>query len=123
MRRFFFALATFAAASGWPAMASADNKEFSQAVAATLCDSGRLSDYQIGVTTKDDVVYLKGRVASQQQGAMAVQMASSMPGVSKVVNQLEVKPSKKAQAAISKIKWKRLPPAWPSRHKARSRKG
>jgi hypothetical protein len=96
MRRFFFALATCAVASVWPAIASADNKEFSQAVAATLRDSGRLSDYQIGVTTKDDVVYLNGRVASQQQGALAVQMASAMPGVSKVVNNLDVKATKKS---------------------------
>lgn len=104
MRRFFFALATCAAATVWPSIASADNKEFSQAVAATLRDSGRLSDYKIGVTTKDDVVYLNGQVSSQQQAQVAVQMASSMPGVSKVVNHLEIKSSKKSAGGMQQSK-------------------
>lgn len=100
MRRFFYALVTCSVAGVWPAIASADNKEFSQAVAAALRDSGRLSNYSIGVNSKDGVVYLKGRVASQEQMADAMQMTSSMPGVSKVVNQLEIKPGvAKAQAS------------------------
>jgi len=98
MRGILLGLAACAAASVWPTVASADNKEFSQAIAATLRDSGRLADYSIGVTTKDDVVYLKGRVANEEQLATAMQMASNMPGVSKVVNELEVKPSSKSAA-------------------------
>jgi hypothetical protein len=92
MRRFFYALLTCSVAGVWPTIASADNKEFSQAVATALRDSGRLSNYSIGVTSKDGVVYLKGRVANQEQMAEAVQMSSSMPGVMKVVNQLQIKP-------------------------------
>ncbi len=48
MRRFLLGLATCAVASAWPALASADNKVFSQQVANTLRDSGQLYDYNIG---------------------------------------------------------------------------
>ena len=82
-------------ATVWPAIASADNKEFSQGIAAALRDSGRLVDYSIGVTSKGSVVYLEGRVANKDQMIEAVQMTSNMPGVSKVVNHLEIKPSAK----------------------------
>jgi BON domain len=112
MRRFYLGLATCAVAMAWPASASADNKEFSQGVAAALRDSGRLVDYSIGVTTKGTVVTLEGRVANKDQMIEAIQMTSGMSGVSKVVNHLEIKPSahkprasatQKAEVAAAKL--------------------
>ncbi|MBI2827049.1 MAG: BON domain-containing protein [Planctomycetia bacterium] len=103
MRRIFFAVATALVAGVCPAVASADsNQEFSQGIAQALRDSGRLVDYNIGVTSNKGVVSLKGRVASKEQLQEAMQMASSMPGVSKVVNRLQVKPTAPARQRLSK---------------------
>jgi len=99
MRRLFVGLTLSLAAGAWPALASADNTEFSQSIATALRESGRLTDYSVGVASENGVVQLDGRVASQEQLQEAIEMTSAMPGVSKVVNNLQVKPSAKKSGA------------------------
>jgi hypothetical protein len=71
MRRFFIGLTFSLAAGALPAVAAADNVEFSQSIATALRDSGRLVDYSIGVVSEDGVVQLDGRVANKEQQAQA----------------------------------------------------
>lgn len=104
MRRLFIGLTFSLAAGAWPVVAAADNVEFSQSIATALRESGRLVDYSIGVVSEDGVVQLDGRVANKDQQAQAIEMTKSMPGVTKVVNNLQIKPSaKSAKGAKMKL--------------------
>jgi hyperosmotically inducible protein len=57
--------------------------------AAMLGDSG-LKSFDISVTTDKDVVHLGGRVNSYEVKSHATQVASGIPGVQAVVNNLVV---------------------------------
>jgi len=104
MRRFFLGLTFSLAAGALPAVAAADNVEFSQSIATALRDSGRLVDYSIGVVSEDGVVQLDGRVANKEQQAQAIEMTKAMPGVSKVVNNLQVKATPKTKGKPSGVR-------------------
>ena len=91
MRRCILMVAMTAIAVGWPTVSSAGNREVSQRIAAELHASGRLSDYNIGVTFDKGAVYLRGRVANEAQGQAAIELTEAMPGVTEVINKLEVK--------------------------------
>lgn len=52
-----------------------------------------LKGYPIDASSAGDVVTLQGRVAREDQKQLAVQVASSVPGVRQVVDQLQVDPS------------------------------
>jgi hypothetical protein len=95
MRRFMVSLALAAIVS--PAWAFADDQETAQQIARSLRASGRLSDYSIGVKYQEGTAWLSGRVATKQQMVSALAMAKNLPQVSRVVNNLEVQPSKKTQ--------------------------
>jgi BON domain len=91
MRRCTLMVAMTAIAVGWPTVSSAGNREVSQRIAAELHSSGRMSDYNIGVTFDKGTVYLRGRVANEAQAKAAVEMTEAMPGVTEVINKLEIK--------------------------------
>lgn len=100
MRRFILG-AALAAASAWPAMSSAGDKQVSQQIAEALKQSGRLVNYNVGVTYEEGTVYLKGRVTSAEQMNEAVALTQSLPGVHDVVNQLEVGNGPAVRAAVA----------------------
>jgi len=91
MRRCILTVAMTTIAVGWPAVSSAGNREVSQRIAAELHASGRMSDYNIGVTFDKGAVCLRGRVANEAQAQAAIEMTEAMPGVTEVINKLEVK--------------------------------
>jgi len=57
--------------------------------AALLGDSG-LKSFDISVTTGKDVVHLSGRVSTYEAKSHATQVASGIPGVQAVVNDIVV---------------------------------
>ncbi len=93
MHRLFVASAITAIALLAPGGATASNKETAQQIANTLKQSGRLHNFDLGVKFKDGTASLIGRVASEEQRTLASQMVESLPGVSAVVNELEVSPA------------------------------
>lgn len=61
-----------------------------QSIAQQVKESGQLSNYRLGVGFKDGVATLAGTVANQAQAQAAVEIASGLTGVEKVVNRLEI---------------------------------
>jgi hypothetical protein len=99
MRRFF--LSTMVAiAALMPAWAFASEQEAAQQIADGIRQSGRLKDYSIGVKYENGTAYLMGRVASEDQAQTAMDLAKTMPNVTDVVNELEIKPSAKKDFAV-----------------------
>lgn len=95
MRRFMVTLAMFAVLS--PTWALADDQETAQEIAQSLRNSGRLSDYSIGVKYQEGTAWLSGRVASKEQMVTALAMAKNLPQVNRVINNLDIQPSRSAR--------------------------
>jgi len=96
MRSFIFCLATAVAVSGLAVdstHAASKNENRAQQIAGDLKQSGRLKDYRVGVKYEDGVAWLTGTVTSRQQRQIAEQVARRSPGVTHVVNKLEVENS------------------------------
>ncbi len=92
-RRFFFGSVMLAIAALMPTWALGSDQEAAQGIADAIRQSGRLKDYSIGVKYENGTATLMGRVANDQQSQTAVEMAEKLPGVTAVVNNLEVKPT------------------------------
>ncbi|HEY3488304.1 MAG TPA: BON domain-containing protein [Gammaproteobacteria bacterium] len=60
---------------------------------ATFAYDGDLSSFAINTTVKNGVVNLKGNVESQAEKDRATRLAKNIDGVTKVENNLRVKPS------------------------------
>jgi hypothetical protein len=97
MRRFIVASAITAIALLTPAWAMASNKETAQHIADVLRKSGRLHNYEFDVKYKDGTAWLIGRVADQEQRAIAAKLARQLPEVSQVINQLVAPAAEKAE--------------------------
>jgi hypothetical protein len=83
-----------------PIGAFGSDQETAQKVAEALRASGKLSDYSIGVTFEEGRAKLLGRVASEEQAQIAVEMARQLPYVSEVENRLEIKATPKRDFAV-----------------------
>ncbi|MBL9122834.1 MAG: BON domain-containing protein [Planctomycetaceae bacterium] len=90
-------LATIAALVAPAAWAGDD--EVAQQVASRIVDSGKLTDYEVGVKVKGNVAWLTGRVRNQQQMQQAMTLARSTPSISKVVNRLQIGSSNEVRHA------------------------
>ncbi len=93
MRR--FACAFCAACLFWsvPDSLRADDHAIAEALShrfRTAKSEGELKDFRIGVRVEDGVVWLTGRVSSEQQATQALDMARRIAGVRLVVNDLEL---------------------------------
>ena len=96
IRRFFFSSVMMTIAAMLPTGAVfGSEQEAAQEIADAIRSSGRLKDYSIGVKFEGGTAVLMGRVASEQQAQTAIQMAETMPGVTSVVNNLEIKATAK----------------------------
>jgi len=73
-----------------PALALAGNQQVATEIAKTLQESGQLKDYRIGVKYQDGTAWLKGSVKSKQQMSAALKIVFQMPGINRVVNDLEL---------------------------------
>jgi hypothetical protein len=90
MHRFIVAWAITAIALLSPNLAKASDQETAKQIASSLKQSGRLVGFSIGVKYHEGTAWLKGRVSSEEQRALAVEMAEQMPDVSEVVDELTV---------------------------------
>jgi hypothetical protein len=86
-----------------PAMAWAANQNV-QAVAnhikQVLESSGKMYHYRVGIKFQNGTVWLRGRVASEEQMETAIRLSFEVPAVERVVNELTVE--EKADAGIVK---------------------
>jgi len=92
MRRSLIGLMVAAATALVPLLTLAGNQEVAEQVAKALRSSGQLHDYKIGVKYQDGTAWLKGQVNSEEQAKSALAVASQVPGVTKVKNELAVPP-------------------------------
>jgi hypothetical protein len=90
MRRSLIGIVVAAATALVPLASLAGNQEVAEQVAKTLRASGQLHDYKVGVKSQDGTVWLKGQVTSEEQAKTALALASQVPGVTKVKNELMV---------------------------------
>jgi len=90
MRRSLIGMVVAAATALVPLLALAGNQEVAEQVAKTLRSSGQLHDYKIGVKYQDGTAWLKGQVTSEEQARAALAVASQVPGVTRVKNELSV---------------------------------
>jgi len=99
MRRSLIGIMVALATALVPLASLAGNQEVAEQVAKSLRTSGQLHDYKVGVKFQDGTVWLKGQVISEDQAKAAVALASQVPGVTKVKNELSVVPVQAAPAA------------------------
>jgi hypothetical protein len=90
MRRSFTGFVVAAATALIPLLSLAGNQEVAEQVAKTLRSSGQMQDYKVGVKCQDGTVWLKGQVTSDEQAKTALALASQVPGVTAVKNELTV---------------------------------
>ncbi|TWT86621.1 periplasmic protein [Pseudobythopirellula maris] len=94
----------------WPAVAGAAEagsaqKEKAQQIASELRESGKLSNYRVGVKYEDGVAWLYGAVSSEAQAKTALSLAGEVSGVNHVVSKLEITtPSGEAKRPAVSVK-------------------
>jgi hypothetical protein len=69
---------------------SADASAMAQRIGGRLKESGLLHDYRVAIKYVDGVACLTGSVTSPEQAETAVRLTQQVPGVSHVVNELEI---------------------------------
>jgi hypothetical protein len=109
MRRLLTILVLALAATIFSRPALGGNQEVADQIAKHLKDSGRLSHFKIEVKYQKGTAWLKGYVQSQPQMNTALMLALQTAGVSRVVNDLAVRPPA-APTAKSAVR----PPAAPA---------
>src|SRR3569623_93621 len=83
-----------------PTLMLASDKQTGQQIADALKQSGRLVGFRIGVKYQEGTAWLKGRVSSEEQKALAIQMTEQLPEVSQVVDELTVEPASTAATPV-----------------------
>src|SRR5262245_53531550 len=93
MRRYVFRLAILSLAVLGPTVARADDQQIAQQIVQKLQaakQAGGLKGFSIDLSVEEGTVWLSGRVANADQQAKALDIARRIPGVTQVVNDLEV---------------------------------
>jgi hypothetical protein len=107
MRRLIVGMVVAAATVLTPVWAMAGNQEVAENIAASLRESGQLKGYKIGVKYQDGTAWLRGRVTSLEQMNTALKLAFQAPGVTRVVNELNVgsgdQPAKSTELAVRQV--------------------
>ena len=90
MRRLFTGMVVAATTAMVPLLAMAGNQEVANEIAQALRDSGQMENYRIGVKFQEGTAWLKGTVESQKQMSTALRLVFQTPGVTRVINNLEI---------------------------------
>ena len=113
MHRLFVAAAISAIAllsPGWASAASQDDQQIAQRIRDSLRQSGRLSGYSITVKYQRGTAWLEGRVSSEEQKTLALDLTGQMPEVSRVIDRLRVE-SKGAAGPVVRLLTRQPNPA------------
>jgi hypothetical protein len=102
MRRLFIGLLVAATTVLLPVWALADNQQVAERITNNLRQHAQLQDYKVGVKFQNGTAWLRGRVASEDQLARTLKAVWATEGVDRVVNQLSIGPSAKAQLKTPK---------------------
>jgi hypothetical protein len=100
-RRFAKVLLSAACLAAVAGPGQADDRQIASQIGEVMRISGAMSDYDIAVKYSDGTALLRGRVASSEQMATAVEIAQASPYVDKVVNQLAVAQSRSGKVQPS----------------------
>lgn len=74
----------------WATAASRDDQQIAQRIRDSLKQSGRLSGYSITVKYQGGTAWLEGRVSSEEQKTVALDLTGQMPEVNRVIDRLQV---------------------------------
>ncbi|HEX7378202.1 MAG TPA: BON domain-containing protein [Pirellulales bacterium] len=105
MRRFFTAWAITIAVS-WSTCVSADvqdNDQVAHKIYDVLKASGQMSGSSFVIKCQDGTASLEGRVATEEQKALALQLTGEVPEVNDVVDRLRVEPKGKAANPLKRM--------------------
>ena len=101
MRHFIAGLAIIVIAASLPSWVLANDSVTAQTIMRKLQEQQRLGGLQ---KVEDDIVWLRGRVASNEQAAMAVGIARHIDGVERLVlNDLTISPAQTADGASGTV--------------------
>ena len=96
MRKYFVGLAIMTIAALTTNLVNADDQQIAEQVVEGLKDyqaEGELRGFAIDLEVEEGTVLLVGHVANKGQQLLVLNMARQVPGVTEVVNDLEIKPS------------------------------
>lgn len=94
MRRFFFSAAIMAIVVGGPLQARGGDREIAQQIINNLKvhrDAGSLKDFTLDLKVDQGVVLLRGSVQRPDQKANVLAAASGIEGITRVVDEIEVR--------------------------------
>ncbi len=103
MRRFFFSAAIMAIAVGGPLQARGGDREIAQQIINNLKvhrDAGSLKDFTLDLKVDQGVVLLRGSVQRPDQKANVLAAAQGIDGISRVVDEIEVREAAADDAAL-----------------------
>jgi hypothetical protein len=90
MRRLSLVIVVTATTVLVPMFAMAGNQEVADQIAQNLKHNGNLSNYRIAVKFEDGTATVKGRIGSQEQMNTVLKLIFKTPGVTRVVNRMEI---------------------------------
>jgi len=99
MQRYMTVLVAAVVVAVVTSVAVADNQKTAEGIASSLRESGKLSNYKIGVKYQEGTTWLTGRVRDQQQMTTALKLVLQMPGVTRVINNLNVQAGEEPTAS------------------------
>ena len=105
MRRYVFSFALLATAVLGPPMAMANDQQIAQAIIERLQaqkQAGNLKGFSLDLQVEEGEVWLTGRVSSDAQQALALDIARRVPGVRQVVNDITIEAADQAKPAANR---------------------
>jgi hypothetical protein len=105
MRRYVFSFALFATAVLGPPLALGNDQQIAQTIVERLQaqkQAGNLKGFSLDLQVEEGEVWLTGRVSSDQQQSLALDIARRVPGVRQVVNDITVEQTAQAKPAASR---------------------
>lgn len=103
MRRFFLSAAIMAIVAGGPLQAQAGDREIAQQIIDRLKvhrDAGSLKDFTLDLKVDQGVVLLRGSVGKAEQKANVLAAAKDIEGITKVVDEIEVRGAAKSNFSL-----------------------
>lgn len=114
MRRFFLSAAIMAIVAGGPLQAQAGDREIAQQIIDRLKvhrDAGSLKDFTLDLKVDQGVVLLRGSVGKAEQKESVLAAAKDIEGITKVVDEIEVRGAAKSNFSLKEALVTKAPTA------------